>query len=529
MADCRIPPGKICKTRGGSRKLRLSRADVLVVANICGIDEYHVKGGRRKKKTMDDLCEEIRRGSAGVPRVTPKPTKAKRPKPTKAKRPRRAQRVKEEEKLPPVSAAKKRTVQLSYDETWKLLTATYNTNVLDDLTPTMRKRFYDYAQDNEKFTYDPEAKVPEDVNPVLVQLIMNHKDNYKPVVRTISGPHSLSQHYSPETHKTIYVFGEYHHKDSECREMRGDMRAIDYLEALFHTTDVFIDFFLEISNSTLQTAHDKRRALSPGEYLDPASMNELKGLLEVFSPCIPKFAKKIELLCDLARVHYADVRDIGGRRILDEFVVKWWRVRKRRPWKSGADFPPVVKEVLRHLDGMSRTDFESFVVDNFLGNSVVMKEIQRSLCPDLIMEYFTDLAKKLARKNYRETADCVHSLSRVLSGKTSPPVKRITRFLNNLTNILIDVDTVTMDAYVMSRVFKRFRVSKKKPQPKVPHNIIIYAGDFHSRVYRDFLKFIGFQLVAQTTPVRSMFKKDGETVSRCVRMGNFPQPFFSSF
>ncbi len=561
MADCRIPPGKICKTRGGSRTHRLSRADVVDIANACGIDEYHVKDGRRKKKTMDDLCAEIRASARSIRQST----KAKRPRSTKAKRPKpKRPRREEEEKLPPVSIVKKRTRQLSYDEAWKLLTTTYNTNILDDLTPSVRKRFYDYADNETMFAYDQQAKVSEDVNTVLVQLILNHKDNDKPVVKTISGPHTLSQHYSPETHKTIYIFGEAHLKESECRNMRGDLPVSDYLEDLFLTTDVFIDFYVEIGDTAIQQgAYDFGRE-------DLETLNDLASLTDMFGPCIPKFMQKIpkfmqniiQRSCDLARVHYADVRDIGGRRIIHEFFMEYWRTRY---WyrRSGSNIPTIAKEVLRLLDGMTRSDFESFVVGNFLGNSIVMKEIQRSLCPDLILTYFTALAKELARNEYPDMARSVHSLFQVLSGKKTLSASEIEIFnrtlsekgktmsaseieieferllkvlfvseieieLERLLKVLVRVDTVNMDAYTMSRVFKRFRVSKNKPQPKVPHNIIIYAGNAHSMIYRDFLKFIGFQLVAQTTP-GSIFKKDGVTPSRCVRMGNFPQPLFSSF
>ena len=55
---------------------------------------------------------------------------------------------------------------------------------------------------------------------------------------------------------------------------------------------------------------------------------------------------------------------------------------------------------------------------------------------------------------------------------------------------------IIVDIYALSRIFKSFNLGyKEKYEPKIPKNIIIYAGDGHCETYRQFLKYMNFKII----------------------------------
>ena len=58
-----------------------------------------------------------------------------------------------------------------------------------------------------------------------------------------------------------------------------------------------------------------------------------------------------------------------------------------------------------------------------------------------------------------------------------------------------------MDIYTIARIFKKIEDKKQNgvtivvDKPNTNRNIIIYAGDDHSIMYRSFLEFLGFKLI----------------------------------
>ena len=110
-------------------------------------------------------------------------------------------------------------------------------------------------------------------------------------------------------------------------------------------------------------------------------------------------------------------------------------------------------------------------------------------------------------------------------------------YLNEMKNISVEYNALVIDAYLLARIFKTFKVDTYDPkkrretdEPKEPHNIIIYAGNGHSQVYRKFLNLLRFEdkgtggtgiLDDHDIP------KDGPRY--CVDMKNINQPLFSGW
>ena len=61
------------------------------------------------------------------------------------------------------------------------------------------------------------------------------------------------------------------------------------------------------------------------------------------------------------------------------------------------------------------------------------------------------------------------------------------RILAELSRYFLHVGVLSMDTYCLSRVFKKFKL-KTYSQPEQTHNIIIYAGDSHSKMYSEFIE-----------------------------------------
>ena len=90
---------------------------------------------------------------------------------------------------------------------------------------------------------------------------------------------------------------------------------------------------------------------------------------------------------------------------------------------------------------------------------------------------------------------------------------------------------MTADVYALSRIFKKFK-SKNIEELNSPRNIIIYAGDLHSTVYRNFLSQHGFIEIANSGYInRDPLNYETSLTNNiyaCVSTRMFPMPFFNN-
>ena len=117
----------------------------------------------------------------------------------------------------------------------------YNTNICKSLSPTVQKILREIASKNAK---NITANIP------LIKLVNNLYTISPPTPDYISGPYTLSYHYSKKYHKAIYVFGEAHGIKNNCNDFpqfrKNSMKIDDFLSMVFDSTPVFIDFYMEI-------------------------------------------------------------------------------------------------------------------------------------------------------------------------------------------------------------------------------------------------------------------------------------------
>ena len=105
----------------------------------------------------------------------------------------------------------------------------------------------------------------------------------------------------------------------------------------------------------------------------------------------------------------------------------------------------------------------------------------------------------------------------------STPDNMLQHYITTLYTYSVLINLCIVDMYTLARIFKKFNVEKSN-QPISPHNIIIYAGDFHCINYRKFLESIGSKEIAHAGPRNINTKNKG--MQNCVDLSGFPMPFF---
>ena len=436
------------------------------------------------------------------------------------------------------------------------LIQTYNTSVLDVSDPTFKDACIDQAHK----CVSEENREPK--REVLSQLILNHskqddpevsKKDKKPIADFIGGPVSLTMHWSKKYKKLIYIFGEYHSEVTDCENFRSKtdqnqvMLIEDYLEQLFKHTDVFIDFYLEADRT----------------YRDVYGVKRIAVINKRFKDCFYNPNKNIND-CKLSRMHYFDVRrespDIKPNRmshasieIFNIFIGLFTNTSLQEltilldKYNYYIKIKPVLEEFSKINIYEDKADDEKYAeYDQFWDTQIkeqifVLKKVGRSTIHDEIKSFIKkevrnpeiDSEKIDIKKLIKKVKDFVDTLDKYSTGKTYNLFQSVVtpddrEILLNLSFVafLISINAhISTDYYLLCRIFKVFDFTKRKnyrwtDEPKEPHNIIIYAGDTHSKTVRKFLKELEFKNISSVNT--------STRIRNCIDMRSFPQPLFSN-
>jgi len=389
-------------------------------------------------------------------------------------------------------ADSKKKVISAYDE----LLETYNTRCLDSLSE------------------EEQDEVEEMVggNKTLAQLVSNYFLDNMPVSRYLSGPLSLTQHWSETYSKMIYVFGEYHGSEDSCKSKA--MPIQDYLYKLAETTDAFIDFYLET------------HVVDKSDYVSWFLSDYMGKVRSKFAKCVrPKerHAKR----CRLMRVHYVDVRQGGVGKVAGLFVVLWILGRMSKGFILPGDRRKI-QNVLQHLADEKR--LREYVEKEY--EKETSKEISR-VTPKKMQTQIRSFMNKEIRDSIEASGSHISIIARRLDDRMSgvSGMESTKEYAAELFGLIIPIISPVVDVYTLARIFKRFDTGKKpgrgttgylwweKPvkgweQPAEPHNIIYYAGNNHAERVRGFLEEEGFTLLSEGRDVST----------RCLDMRSVPQP-----
>jgi hypothetical protein len=339
-------------------------------------------------------------------------------------------------------------------------------------------------------------------NNTLMRLIINEKEysqDRAKMCEFIKGPSTLSMHYNKETNKTIYIFGENHVVDDTCEVDKSISLGInEFLVELMYKTNVFLDIYIEVRiDDIYNSAIDSRQKL----YL----------LYDKFKKCIKPESRDNLEVCKLGRFHYTDIRhdiDIGKIDV---------RLIRKEP------FSPDEMNILIQKDGYlykllseisnckTKNEIKDFINKDFeskISSKLLQKEISKCIYGKEIVDFFHKASMRDIENEFSLYQKMVDLCSKILrnikdvddlQNYPSEIVYQLSQILINLqwfAHYYSVVSFYIMDIYLLCRIFRKFKPTENKPSEQC--NIIIYAGNFHSELYREFLETMNFKMEKYT-------------------------------
>jgi hypothetical protein len=467
------------------------------------------------------------------------------------------------------------------------LKESYNTNLLSKLSMKEQAIFY---RESKIHKSDREA------NYTLMKLIENKYKKVSPEIykklnpKYIGGPFSLSLQWNPEKNMMVYIFGEFHSNQMDCYKTMNDNDFInilqedcpkntiyntkklscvhknskigkeiinnakkdhhiiqkvlesssipieDFFETLLEHTTSFIDFYLEIP------------AYSGEEYTNKNILvdQRIKKITDKVLTCVEKISRS-NPKCDLARVHYIDVRKPTE---IEVNSLSYFRDKSRLVFnvstnsedqflflKNLLDTDKRFKSTLRFLKHENEVIFKSFIKRQLRSSPIVAKETKRcAIDKQIVLDYLYPIITAEALK-YR--GKFIENINFILDNYKIFEVTDITkqfilykilRLFRDTYDSTVTINSKVIDVYTICRIFKKFKNTIN--QPESPHNIIIYAGDAHSSLYRNFLLKNDFITLAQTKNVNcNSWEPTVPPIydtRNCIDIRNFPKPFFDN-
>jgi hypothetical protein len=225
-----------------------------------------------------------------------------------------------------------------------------------------------------------------------------------------------------------------------------------------------------------------------------------------FKDCIQPAIRKSNPICELMRIHYVDIRstwDIKddasmytediGLTLLRSLFRTGVRLKKNQE-----EIMDVVKRVNSHNNvilNMLKILIKGNkinLLDVFCKNKLLKKELNSSYKKEEIVRFLKAMSHKKVG-NITLFISGIKSLISSIENNTEVNLN----FIKKSESVFLKLNSLLLDCYCMSRIFKFHNVKKNKNkeefQPVESKNIIIYVGNAHARNMVEFLRFIGFK------------------------------------
>ena len=456
----------------------------------------------------------------------------------------------------------------------KILLETYNTSIIDHFDRELKKSCMEEALKCSLKNDEIGRK-----RNVLAALIRNKKDieeSHYDKFDFVGGPFNITYHWSNNYKKAVYIWGEFHDKKVDFPDPKlipnlNNTNIENFLSYYFSKPPAYSDFYIEMPGYVVENGYSYTGVTNnPDEF----RINILK---RTFADCVSKPATNP--FCDKSRMHFFDIRQgevKGGlnsaslfQKAIFNFVSEANSILKTHKsdttfwdidssdymqdhsifsmkififideWKSFFDF----FARFDNDDENTQLNYKKFWYDQLRTFNIVNKEI-RVMHADvrpLLNFFIKDEMDKLLSFDHKHKQTAQYSKNilttyRYLRTRDFRKFKygEIIELITNLDNIIdfeiLDFNTLIADAYLLARVFKTFQTENYKKarltdEPAEPHNVIIYAGNFHSQRYRTFLTYIGFRLVQHSGNLEGYYPTQSR--QNCVDMRSITQPLFS--
>jgi hypothetical protein len=379
-----------------------------------------------------------------------------------------------------------------------------------------------------------------------MKLICNHYsiNVKKPTAEFIGGPKTLTIHWHPVYQKIIYIFGEWHANNMDCEIFKEDAVMVpveDYLYDLMLSTDVFLDICFELDS------------FKGGEYTNnPYVPGRTSELFKKFRTCL-QYNTRSDATCQLARVHYFDIRD-NNINVTDmednKITILWFRQQIQYFLKEKGDNKalcviylkllliqyPKITTLLKELIQDDIEKVCEFMKKQLAEEPSIKKELDKIVeNPELKMEILTFYGELISKEITGIIKFIKNGIINILNyEKESEDV--LFKSMNTIELLLGLPMPFFADVYLLARMFKDFDMSEMEKkaykgatdQPRRANNIIIYCGNRHAKNYRNFLESIGFEEIDQSGDLTEDIQNPiANTPKNCLDIRKIQQPLFS--
>lgn len=450
------------------------------------------------------------------------------------------------------------------------LIKTYNTTIIDQMPYVLQQALYNDASSCSTGSY----KQNEKDRTVLAELIHNHfaKKTQREELSQhyIGGPMTLTCHWSETYQKLIYIFGEEHSEETDCKEFpknkgkneeQSGMLIEEFLKKLTEINDIYLDILVELP-AFRQKQLKYSKPLSEHEGLADARLFKIGT---AFSECMDGYDRN-QQKCSRSRIHYIDIRNIerepgDGLDALSIFIITCFNIfddEKKDANQKKIDLlnftiSPLGQHLMKGflIPKANKKEYLEFWNSFALDNYYVKKELDHN-DKQMSEKIYNFLKEEIQQKLDKKYDDETETTSVLINQKTKLIETELIKYQTGQQNVIepqtileyfydlmylvLSTNSLLVDFYTLSRIFKRFNLQPDNPQkrrttdePETPSNIIIYAGNNHCNMYRKFLKEIGFSLIADIGKAKS-------TPRNCIDMTEHDiygtwslQPLFSAW
>ena len=398
-------------------------------------------------------------------------------------------------------------------------------------------------------------------------------------IKLIIGPATLTEHISNKYNRHIYIFGDIHVNELVCPPHKANwfkMRIDNYIgEKILNTNkDKMIDIFFEIDSGTkkyvnqdsyLRIIREKYKTCyqhgqKQCEYnnvrfhytdirrLTKETFNFFAWGTAYLNKLIERLIRALYLRAKMLfdptseeieeyNSYYAENKEEQDKRfktgfttLLNSIKEFYWvkeaveidKLKYEAEKERQKQYKPIITPLLEFYYGKEKIDesklYKSptpFSFETILKFQKITKQI--NMIPN---KEIRDRLLQWSNIKFKEYTPDFLGLAYYLRLLEVNPNFSVSDFLRNLKGKLLDAEVLVMDIYLLTRMFKKFKQRDQEYAEEAKY-IVIYAGDFHSNNYREFLNILGFKVIQET-------KSEDKTNNnfQCLDISQFEQPFF---
>lgn len=284
-----------------------------------------------------------------------------------------------------------------------------------------------------------------------------------------------------------------------------ELRLISKTEKEVKGLTIFHPIFNKFINKPKTTNFQEEIKYVEFSSVNPSStINNLRIFL---STCISPNTRH-DMMCKLGRIHVVDSRQmIENKMDIILMIFHYFRDKITLSKKTlftalfhvikSARVFPVLSRIADGFNMDSNNKVKLLFNLIAVQNKFVKKQLDKSYYKIEIKNFIMNKIKKMLNKNssfFPIIYDFVQDYKRYMK---TEELNILTKFsdIQDMYMNFVYYTTSEMDLYCLSRIFKNFGQDTENPkfrvipfgQPKESHNIIVYTGSKHSRIYLDFL------------------------------------------